>query len=83
MSREQIKMFETEVTEAADDAVEAMKKYKDAKDRYEVTVKHCADMLKKYGIANKQYIRHDGYIIELKEGEVKEDKVLIRKDKDQ
>jgi hypothetical protein len=81
MPKEQVTMFDTDVTQAADDFIEAYKQFKDAKDVVECSRKFLAGLLKKNGLSDKQYIKHDGKIITLKEGIVQEDTVLIKDDK--
>ena len=75
-------MFETEVTTACDDVIEAVKAKKDADDRVECTRKHLAKVLKSRGLGNKDSISHDGHTITLKEFEIKEDTITIKKEKE-
>jgi hypothetical protein len=79
---EQIKVFNTEITEAADDLLEAHKAFVDAKDRVEVCRKFLAGLMKGTGLSNGQYINHDGHKLCLKEYDVKDDTIVIKKSKD-
>lgn len=74
---EQIKIFNTDITNAADDLLEAHKAFIDVKDRLEVTRKHLASLLVGQGLKTGQFLLHDGKKLKLKEGKVTDDTVTI------
>lgn len=74
----QMTVFDTNVTEACDDVIEAFKNKKDADDRLEVTRKHLAGLLKEKGLGHKESIKHDNKVITLKIAELKDDTVTLK-----
>ena len=81
--QEMIGVCNTELSDACDEFIVAHKAFKDAQDRLKVCREFCAKKMKESGLGNKQFIRHDGFCIILKEGVVKEDSVSLKKDKDE
>ena len=79
---EQIKIFNTEVSEAADDFIEAWKAKKEADDVLKASRTFLAEALIKEGIHHKEQIRHEGMIITLKEGKVTDHSVSIKEAKE-
>lgn len=72
----------TELSDACDDFIVAHKAFKDAKDRLQVCREFCAKKMKEAGLGDKQFIRHDGFLIILNEGKVVEDSVALKKEKE-
>lgn len=77
MRGEQVTIFNTDVSDAADDLLKAHKEFVDAKDRLECTRKHLAGLLKRQGLVDKQFIIVDKKKLSLKEGTVTEDSISI------
>ena len=79
---EQIKVFNTAVSEACDLFIEAHKAEIEAKDVAKASRLFLAEALLKEGIHDKEQIKHEGYIITLKEGKVQDHSVSIKPVKD-
>ena len=79
---EQVKVFNTELSDACDEFLSASKEAADAADHLNVCRERCARLMKQAGLGDRQYVRHDGKRIMLKEGKVTPDKVVIKNDKE-
>jgi hypothetical protein len=77
----QLSTFNTELSDACDEIIQAAKQARDAADHLNCCKERCAKLLKEHGLEDKQYITHEGKRIVFKEGKITPDSVAIKDEK--